>query len=482
MLNHLRWQLTLVYIGVALGLVALISLGAYLLLGYYLQSQTDLALGYKMATAFRQFGVSPPSALEEVELAWLRDQSGALQTSAIQPAVLGNGETAGTSQIPEAEEGETKEEGLQVSASGEEGGETSEHEESERYDAQLASIYVLRINPSGQIIQNPGVINPPFPADRSGLNAAFANGYDLRTVRTSGQGRIRLMTYRVDSSTGPFFFQVGRSLADQDRVRTRFLFGLLSLGVAAGILIGLTSWGISGKSILPAQRSWEQQQSFISNASHELRTPLTLIKATAEVMHRDRSANPDHLALAEDILTECVYIDRLVNDLLLLSRLDTRQMLLAREPVLLADLIDELQSVAKKLAGEKQIRLCSGTTHGAVLGDRQRLRQALLVLLDNAIRYSPPAGEIKLETRAVRNGWQVIVTDHGAGIPAEHLPHIFDRFYQANPTGEGQSRSNGLGLAIAKAVIEAQGGAIRIASEAGQGTSATIEMPRADGA
>jgi signal transduction histidine kinase len=466
MLKRLRLHLTGLYILAALGLVALVGAGAYTLLGYYFQSETDLALSSKMAQAFRQFGLTPPQEVLEDELQW---RQGELPdpTSAVIQVI--------PSQQPASDEEHEDE--------GEDRNEARERDHSEReehFTQQLASLSVHLVGPGGQEITLPGGIPPVYALDRASIKGAVASGRDRRTVRIDTGERLRVLTYRVDSSDGTFFIQVGRSLVEQDRVRRSFMFGLFGLGLVAALIVGLGSWGLSGQSLAPAQRSWDQQQTFVANASHELRTPLTLIRASADVIVRSDPPPDERSALMKDVLSECDYMDRLIDDLLLLSRLDSRRLQLANQPVPLAGLLAEVSRRAETLAGQSGVCIRLGSAMGTVRGDPERLRQVLLILIDNAIRHTPPGGEIRLETHPGRKTWQVSVTDTGAGIPAEHLKHMFERFYQANPTGEGAARTNGLGLSIARGIIEAQRGRIALTSQVGRGTRAVIELPSAD--
>jgi signal transduction histidine kinase len=277
----------------------------------------------------------------------------------------------------------------------------------------------------------------------------------------------------------PALFQAGRLLGDQDRVLSRLLTGLLLLGGLISLLLGIGSWWLAGRSLGAAQRAWDQQQSFISNASHELRTPLTLIRATAEYGLRSRPDEQQKEVL-KDVLNESDYMNRLVDDLLLLSRLDTRRLKLRREVIPLAVLMEETGRSLEKLAIEKNIQLVVEPAQGAIWGDPTHVRQVLLILLDNVLRFTPQAGTIRLEATPQAKAWRITVADTGSGIPPEHLPHLFERFYSVNPPGENDTRSNGLGLSIAKGLIEAQGGSIRLESEVGKGTWAHIVLPKAD--
>jgi signal transduction histidine kinase len=349
-------------------------------------------------------------------------------------------------------------------------------------DARLAPIFITPLNSSGKIEQGvPAVKSPvvvPMPAlfDSEAAAASLLSGVDWRTVLLSDGSRLRLLTYRTSSPTGPALLQAGRLLDDQDLLLKSFMTGILILSGFSIILLGLGSWWLSGRSLGPAERAWDQQQAFISNASHELRTPLTLIQATTEVALR-RQTNPEQKGYLKNILEEIHYMNHMVDDLLLLARRDARRLKLNREIVSLSRLFIEIQHQVENLAAEQGVSLRLGESAGAVWADTARLRQVLLILLDNAIRYASPDGSISLE--AARHGRtdKIVISDNGAGIPAEHLPHVFERFYQAPRSGEDDARSNGLGLSIAKALVEAMSGQISIESQPGEGTRVIIELP-----
>jgi signal transduction histidine kinase len=240
----------------------------------------------------------------------------------------------------------------------------------------------------------------------------------------------------------------------------------------------LGSWWLSGRSLGPAQRAWDQQHAFIANASHELRTPLTLIQATTEIGLRARPEE-EQAEVLQDILDETGYMNQLVDDLLLLSRLDTRRLQLKRQVINLAELLQDVYNLAEKIAQPRQVAVQLGSTAGSIWGDPVRMRQVLLILIDNAIRFSPPGSAIRLETQAQGKYWNILVIDHGRGIPAKDLPHLFERFYQVQQSGDDMSRNSGLGLSIAKGLVEAQGGTIRLESQPDQGTRATLILPSA---
>ncbi len=182
------------------------------------------------------------------------------------------------------------------------------------------------------------------------------------------------------------------------------------------------------------------------------------------------------IILLKDILTECDYFDHLVDDLLLLSRLDAHRLNLDILPVALAELFSETARQVSKLAQAGNISIEMETTAGSARADSTRLRQVLLILLDNALRFTPPGGSIRLSARPAGKWTQIDVSDTGLGIDPAHLPHLFDRFYQVTSAENDSSRTNGLGLSIAKGLLEAQNGAIRVTSNPGQGTCFSLSL------
>jgi signal transduction histidine kinase len=327
------------------------------------------------------------------------------------------------------------------------------------------------------LLPNPAVPNPGLAPDTQAVAAALAKGLDWRTNRLPSGTRVRLLTFRVNGGSGPAVLQLGRTLSDQDRVLNSFLAGLLALGAAAALCVGAASWWLAGRSLAPAHAAWEKQQAFVANASHELRTPLTLVRATAEVAQRGLPAGDTRHGLLGDILSECDHMSRLVEDLLLLSRLDSHALKLQRHPLAAGELLAEVQRQVGRLAREHQVRLDLGPATGVLLGDPARLRQVMLILLDNALRHTPAGGKVTLEAAPVGRSVEITVADTGTGIAPEHLPHLFDRFYRADPARGGEG--SGLGLAIAWSLITAQGGQISIQSEFDQGTMVTLRLPAA---
>ena len=444
MLTGLRWRLTLLYALATLLVLVLAGGGLVGLLNYYFQSSTDTALQSRLVVDLRRLGLAVPA-----------DVAAAAGYVPLAPTARRD---------DEGEENEQQE--------------SVEHTEGdEGFDSELAAVFSLALTENGAIAVDQSTATPGLAPDLAAVRAAVANERDWRTVRLSDGTRVRLLTYYVGAGHNPAVLQLGRTLGAQDMVQAQFLAGLLGLGAVSTVLVGAASWWVAGRSLAPARRAWQRQQAFIANASHELRTPLTLVRASAEVARRGLPTGERRYTQLGDILQEADHMSRLVDDLLLLSRLDAHTLPLERHPVDLAGLAADLGRQMGLVAEAKGVALVTGAAAGTLLGDPARVRQVLLILLDNALTHTPAGGQVKLET--ARDGrWVVVrVADTGAGIAAEHLPHLFERFYRADPARSGGGA--GLGLSIAHSLVTAQGGQIAITSTVGSGTTVTVRWPAA---
>jgi two-component system, OmpR family, sensor kinase len=215
----------------------------------------------------------------------------------------------------------------------------------------------------------------------------------------------------------------------------------------------------------------QAQRSFIADASHELRTPLTTLRGNLALLQREPPIPvDDRQAVLADIVDENERMIRLVNDLMTLARAEYTPGTNV-EAVALPQLFNEIERQFRSLHPlcDFQITRVPDTT---VTANRDMLKQVLLILLDNAFKFTPPDGQVKLSARQIGDVISIHVRDTGVGIGADYLPHIFQRFYRADQSRNGSGY--GLGLAIAKALIEKQHGQIHAESELGRGTTFTI--------
>ncbi|HTD46552.1 MAG TPA: ATP-binding protein [bacterium] len=225
----------------------------------------------------------------------------------------------------------------------------------------------------------------------------------------------------------------------------------------------------------------ERERQFTANVAHELRTPLTILKGELEVaLRRERPPGVYRAAMAS-MKQEVDRLVRLVEDLLILARADAGVLRLDLRATAVDTMVRWAEGQFRAAAGEKAVALAvEGTESLHVLGDLDWLRQVFTNLLDNAIRYTPAGGTIRLTWDRDGAFARVRVIDTGCGIAVEDLPHLFDRFYRANRVRAQASGGSGLGLAIAQSIAKAHGGRIDIESRIGSGTTVTVWLPLAD--
>jgi heavy metal sensor kinase len=224
--------------------------------------------------------------------------------------------------------------------------------------------------------------------------------------------------------------------------------------------------------------SFVQIRQFSADASHELRTPLTIVRGEIELALRSMKSPEEYRRVLESTLEEVLRLTSIIDNLLTLAKADQGLYRAEFSEVDLKMLVDELYEDSEVLASRKRIRvdLESGTPI-TIVGDRGRLRQLFLNLIDNAIKYTPEGGTITMGVRR-ENGCAIFrVADTGVGIPAEELPRIFDRFYRVDKARSREMGGTGLGLSIAKWIAELHRGSIDVQSEPQKGSVFTVTLP-----
>jgi signal transduction histidine kinase len=218
---------------------------------------------------------------------------------------------------------------------------------------------------------------------------------------------------------------------------------------------------------------------FFANISHELRTPLTLLLAPLESLLRRFSLDPDTKDLLVTMHSNGMRLLKLINDLLDLVRLESGRMEIKHEPVAVADFVKGLASAARQVADDKRLRLEIHVDPllGAVLGDRDKLEKIVLNLVFNALKFTPAGGRVELRAEKVGEAFVLTVADTGMGISEKNLPHVFDRFWQADGSSKRKYQGVGIGLALVKELVEIQGGKVTLQSQEGKGTTFTVSLP-----
>jgi two-component system OmpR family sensor kinase len=293
--------------------------------------------------------------------------------------------------------------------------------------------------------------------------------------------------------TIPLMTAALRPLVDMERVSGHIAAGNLSLRLDVPPThdeIGRLARAFNSM-VAQLEAAFARQQRFVADVSHELRTPLTALGGSLEMLllGADRGDAAAARRLTRGMYAEVERMRRLVEDLLTLARLDEGRAGLRADVVEVGGVLNEVCDEAQQMAHGQQVRCEVVPELPPVRADADRLRQVLLNLVVNALKYTPESGRIELAARfegaaALAGKPADVVTvevrDTGEGIPAEALPHVFERFYRADPARTRSSPAaggSGLGLAIAKSLVEAQGGQIAIASMPGEGTTVTVRLP-----
>lgn len=379
-------------------------------------------------------------------------------------------------------------------------------------------------SPTGRItIQSPNLRTRDIPLSRPSLEAAFTGKTTFESAKFPGESPIRLISVPIVlDGTLVNIVQVGTSLAPMEEALRRLLVVLFVTGPAALALSLIGGWFLAGRALRPVDQitsaahritasdlsrrlpvprssdeigrlattfndmierleaSFRQIRQFSADASHELRTPLTVMKGETELALRRARPAEEYREVLESNLEEIDRLTRIVDELLFLSRADLGQVKLDRHAVQLDALVTDLQRQASVLGQDQQIQVNLGTVEPVeVLGDEWRLRELLLNLVDNAVKYSQPGGSVELSLTKQAPTARMSVSDQGIGIPLDAQPRIFDRFFRAENARTHSKKGTGLGLAMCKWIAEAHQGRIEVESIPGRSSRFTVVLPLA---
>ena len=327
---------------------------------------------------------------------------------------------------------------------------------------------------------------PPGLPDMAAIAQSRSGGQDLRTTNV-GTTPVRILTQTFPGIEGiDFTVQVVQDRTAEQNTLNVMLIVLL-IGGAVVVLVAFGFGAVYARralvpireSLTSQRLSLRRQREFAADASHELRTPLTVIRSSVEYLqrHRDEPVSAVGAALV-DIDDEIRHLTAIVEDLLLLARSDSGAVALEHVPVDLGDVAADGASAMGKPATDRGVRVVVDPQPAVVAGDPARLRQLVMILVDNAIRHSPTDGRVGVAVRAVGSGASLVVEDDGPGIRPEDLPHLFERFYRAPGAPGG---GTGLGLAIAAWIVDRHGGRIEVANRAEGGARFVVSLPASGG-
>ena len=245
---------------------------------------------------------------------------------------------------------------------------------------------------------------------------------------------------------------------------------------AALILVALGGFLLARQSTIPVEQSMEQMRRFMADAAHELRTPVTILRTRTEIaLSQARDPAGDAVAF-QTIEREAERLGSIVGDLLTLARADAGGREMVRASFYLDDVASQAVAAARTLAERKGVALVVGSFEEAqIMGDAGLVERMILIVLDNAIKYTPAGGRVRLDVTGRDGRRSVVVTDSGIGIPADQLPRIFERFYRGD-SARSHAEGAGLGLPIARWIADLHGARIAVASDSA-GTRVEIDFP-----
>ena len=338
---------------------------------------------------------------------------------------------------------------------------------------------VIRDLDSGEIINEGGLGRINEYASEISFNEKLLNKIYEISVGDKFYYRCINFMYGNKNSNGKYI-QLMINI-DTEKELIRNYFALITSAVCIGIILSIiVSYVLSKKTLKPLQDNLVKQTEFVQNVSHELRTPLTIIQAKQELLLQEPNAKI--IDKSEDImvtLTETNRLTKMIKDLMILSRADGNKMVLKKESVNIDDYIKEVISPYKDLAEMQNKNIVLNLAYNSDIEiDTSRFYQLLVILFDNAMKYTEENDTIEIDTYLKDNKFNLDVKDTGIGISDEGLKRIFERFYREDKARNRETGGSGLGLSIASLIVSAHGGTIKASHNNPKGTIFTIKLPK----
>jgi len=340
------------------------------------------------------------------------------------------------------------------------------------------------VDSAGEALLSSSNVDPQGLAPASTLTEAMETGKAFASTESSEGESLRVYVLSAQTFEGvAVLAQIGRSTEPEHSALAQLRIVLLAVFGGSIVPAALAGFVLSGRALRPIKTAMDSQSTFIADASHELRTPVAVVRTNAELLQRHigpaSSGEPaTDAAAVQDILSESERLGRMVDQMLTLAKADAGENGVSISEVPLHELAEQVARSMKALAEARGVDLEAQTGETVnVRGDRDRLRELLVILLDNAVKYTDAGGKVALSVHRNQKKAEIAISDSGRGIPAESLPHIFDRFYRADKARSRETGGTGLGLAIARHIVDAHGGTIDIESKEGEGTRVSVELP-----
>ena len=269
------------------------------------------------------------------------------------------------------------------------------------------------------------------------------------------------------------------TIEDLSEAKEQIIWQLLGINLFVVAFFSVVSYWLTGKTLKPIQQAHEAQKQFVGDAAHELRTPITALKTSLEVNLLDKKLSKETKTILKENITDVLGLESLSQQLLNLARIDDKAIQLIE--TLLYPIVEQIVNQVKAIANKKHItiRITASNKKVSVMANAVLLQEAILTLIDNAIKYSSANSTVDIAIQQTNTSVTIEVTDQGVGIAKGDLPHIFDRFYRADQSRNKQvANGYGLGLSIAQSIITQHHGKITVNSTVGKGSTFIIQLPR----
>ena len=313
-------------------------------------------------------------------------------------------------------------------------------------------------------------------ARHAAADSVYSNEKDIGRDHT-----LSLHAERFRLASGQMLVAV--AVADQVELADRYAALIAAFGgaaLAAVVLLLAAGYFLMRKSTAPVERSIAYTRRFMADAAHELRTPIAVLRTRADVALQTTRSPDAYAATLRGMGHEARRLGRVVDDLLTLARADVGERPVAREHFFLDDVVIDAAVSMRTLAQAAAVALeVEEFEESAIVGDAALVRELVIILLDNAVKFTPPGGSVRVRVRP-RPQPTLVVEDTGRGIPIEQLPHVFERFYRGDPSRSREGGA-GLGLSIAQWIASVHGARVSLTSEPGQGVRATVVFPAPPG-
>ncbi|MBR0061670.1 MAG: sensor histidine kinase [Selenomonadaceae bacterium] len=302
----------------------------------------------------------------------------------------------------------------------------------------------------------------------------FSHSNELGQLTT-----VMMTSKKIDTPQSAQMLYVGKDVTALYSGLRKATYAQVVLGFIALLIASAIGYYMAGKAFLPLKEAYDKQKQFAADASHELRTPLAVLMSSAELLLADPSIqNPFLRQVLEDVKSEVKKMTNLVSELLMVARSDNNALKVKIQRLDLSEILQQVVRTMIPIAEKKNIRLMGENfVKTPINADEQKIKQLAIILVDNAIKYTPEGGSVLVELESVdAKRVTFSVMDSGIGIAAEDLDKVFERFYRVDKARSREMGGNGLGLAIASEIVKLHEGKISVASKLGEGTKFTVEL------